>query len=200
MKKRLVVLASGNGSNLQALLDACCEGELQAQVVAVVSDQQDAYALQRGLDAGIPALHHPWQPFAEKGVTRQHYDRELAEIVAGNQPDLVVLAGWMRILTMDFLGRFPGQVVNIHPALPGEFPGTHAIERAYEAFRRGTIEHTGVMVHLVPDEGVDSGPVIVKKAVPIRVEDTLESLTQRIHSVEHLLLVEGVRLIFSRRI
>ncbi len=101
---------------------------------------------------------------------------------------------------MAFLGRFPGQVVNSHPALPGEFPGTHAIERAYEAFRRGTIEHTGVMVHFVPDEGVDSGPVIAKKVVPIRDEDTLESLTQRIHSVEHRLLVEAVRLFFSRKV
>lgn len=99
---------------------------------------------------------------------------------------------------MAFLGRFPGQVVNIHPALPGEFPGTHAIERAYEAFRRGTIENTGVMVHFVPDEGIDSGPVIVKKVVLIRDEDTLESLTQRIHSVEHRLLVEGVQLFFQQ--
>jgi len=193
MKKRIVVLASGYGSNLQAVLDACQQGELGAEVVAIISDQKNAYALQRGHNAGIPALHHLWQPSAEKDASRREYDQQLAEIVTGYQPDLVVLAGWMRILTMAFLGRFPNRVLNLHPALPGEFPGTHAIERAFEAFRHGKIQQTGVMVHFVPDEGVDSGPVILKEAVPICFDDTLESLKERVHSTEHRLLVEAAR-------
>ena len=124
---RLVVLASGNGSNLQAVLDACAAGELPAGVVAVVSDQADATALRRAADAGVPAVHVG----RHDGEARADYDARLADVVAGFGPDVVVLAGWMRILTMSFLGWFPGRVVNLHPALPGELPGTHAIERAF---------------------------------------------------------------------
>ncbi len=104
-----------------------------------------------------------------------------------------MLAGWMRILSSAFLERFPNRVVNLHPALPGTFPGTHAIQRAFEAYQSGQIEHTGVMVHLVPDEGVDSGPVLNQRIVPILPEDTLETLETRIHAVEHALLVETLR-------
>ena len=95
----------------------------------------------------------------------------------------------MRILTLSFLGRFPDRVVNLHPALPGELPGTHAIERAWHEALAGERTRTGVMVHLVPDEGVDSGPVLATATVPIQPDDTLESLTDRIHATEHRLLV-----------
>ncbi|RME70087.1 MAG: phosphoribosylglycinamide formyltransferase, partial [Chloroflexi bacterium] len=108
-------------------------------------------------------------------------------------PDWVILAGWMRILTMNFLSRFPNRVVNLHPALPGQFPGVEAIARAFEAYHQGQIDHTGVMVHLVPDEGVDSGPVLATRQVPIYPNDTLDSLTTRVHQVEHDLLVATVR-------
>lgn len=104
----------------------------------------------------------------------------------------IALAGWMLILSMAFLERFPNRVVNLHPALPGSFPGTHAIQRAFDAFRRGEIEGTGVMVHLVPDEGVDDGPVLAQESVPIYFEDPLESLETRIHTVEHRLLVAAL--------
>jgi formyltetrahydrofolate-dependent phosphoribosylglycinamide formyltransferase len=185
-RARLVVLISGNGSNLQALLDASAQGDLAADVVAVVSNRPRAYGLERARRAGIPALALP----AATGQPRREYDAALADCVAVCRPDWVVLAGWMRVLTTAFLDRFPNRVVNLHPALPGMFPGVDAIRRAFEAYCAGEIEGTGVMVHLVPDEGVDSGPVLAQAVVPIEPGDTLASLEARVHAVEHRLLVE----------
>ena len=182
---RLVVLASGNGTNLQAVLDACAAGHLPASVVAVVSDQPDAHALVRAGAAGVPAVHLGRNP----GEERADYDARLADVVAGFGPDIVVLAGWMRILTMSFLGWFPQRVINLHPALPGELPGTRAIERAWHEALAGERTATGVMVHLVPDEGVDAGPVLGSTTVPIEPDDTLESLSARVHRAEHELLI-----------
>ncbi|HEX2782557.1 MAG TPA: phosphoribosylglycinamide formyltransferase [Ilumatobacteraceae bacterium] len=183
---RLVVLASGSGTNLQAILDACADGTLPARVAAVVSNKPGSGALQRAADAGVPFVHaapHPGEP-------RSDYDARLADIVSGFDPDWVVLAGWMRILSMSFLGWFPGMVVNLHPALPGELPGVDSIARAWNEARDGRRDHTGVMVHLVPDEGVDVGPVLATATVFIHPSDTLEGLTERVHGVEHRLLVE----------
>jgi phosphoribosylglycinamide formyltransferase 1 len=190
---KLVVLVSGFGSNLQAILDAIRTGILPARVCAVVSNKADAYGLERARLAGLPAVTHVYKI----GQERADYDLKLADIVAAYQPDWVVLAGWMRILSSGFLQRFPNRVVNLHPALPGMFPGTHAIERALEAYRTGQIEQTGVMVHLVPDEGVDSGPVLNNRIVPILPEDTLETLEARVHKVEHILLVETLKSLFE---
>ena len=186
---RLVVLVSGNGSNLQAILDACTAGDLPAEVVAVVSNKSTAYALQRAADAGVPSVHVG----RHENEARTDYDARLTDIVAGFAPDLVVLAGWMRILTKDFLGWFPERVVNLHPALPGELPGTHAIERAWQEALAGERTRTGVMVHLVPDEGVDDGPVLATEEVPILPDDTLDTLEARVHTVEHRLLVDTIR-------
>ena len=180
-----MILASGSGSNLQAILDACTTGSLPAEVVQVVSDRADAYALARAERAGVPAIHLA----RHDGEARGDYDSRLADTVLAAQPDIVVLAGWMRILTMKFLGHFPGRVVNLHPALPGELPGTNAIGRAFAEFGRGERSATGVMVHLVPDEGVDDGPVLASVVVPIEPDDTLESLTDRVHATEHRVLV-----------
>jgi formyltetrahydrofolate-dependent phosphoribosylglycinamide formyltransferase len=185
---RLVVLISGQGSNLQALLDASAGGGLPAQVVAVVSNRPAAFGLERARRAGVPAVALPKRPEQD----RRTYDAALADCVAEFRPDWVILAGWMRVLSMAFLGCFAGRVVNLHPALPGMFPGTHAIERAHAAFTRGEITHTGVMVHRVPDEGVDSGPVLGQAVVPIEPQDTLEALETRVHAAEHRLLVETV--------
>jgi phosphoribosylglycinamide formyltransferase-1 len=194
MTARLVVLISGNGSNLQAILDACKSGELNAEVVSVISNKADAYGLVRAKNAGIEAIH-----FAKQGEeSRNEYDARLAELVFSKQPDYVVLAGWMRILTSSFLSHFPNRVVNLHPALPGTFPGTHAIERAFEAYQRGEIEHTGIMVHLVPDEGVDDGPVLATEIVPIDKDDTLEALETRVHETEHELLVKTLKGIVAK--
>ena len=189
IKARLVVLISGNGSNLQAILDACRSGKLPAEVIAVVSNTREAYGLERARRAGIPALVKPKLKIQEREV----YDAELAELVNGYHPDLVILAGWMRILTMPFIGRFPQRLINLHPALPDTFPGVNAIERAFEAFQHGEIDHTGVMVHLVPDEGVDLGPVLAQQVVKIKTGDTLEDLEFRIHECEHELLVNTIK-------
>ena len=183
---RLVVLASGNGSNLQAVVDAAAAGTLPAEVVAVVSDQAAAGALTRAGAAGIPACHVG----RHDGEARADYDARLADVVAGFGPDFVVLAGWMRVLTMSFLGWFPNRVVNLHPALPGELPGIRAVERAWQEALAGERTTTGVMVHLVPDEGVDDGPVLASLTVPIHPDDTLETLSTRVHRAEHRLLVD----------
>lgn len=187
--QRLVILISGKGSNLQAILDACASGGLNAQVVAVISNRRDAFGLERARRANVAAIVKP----KPKEQARHVYDAELVELVASYQPDWVVLAGWMRVLSSIFLDRFPNCVVNLHPALPGMFPGTHAIDRAYEAYRAGTIDHTGVMVHLVPDEGVDVGPVLAQEIVPIHPDDSLETLETRVHVVEHRLLVDTLK-------
>jgi phosphoribosylglycinamide formyltransferase-1 len=185
----LVVLISGHGSNLQAILDACASGELPARVAAVISNKKDAFGLERARQAGIPAVYQP-KPKAQE---RRAYDAGLAEMVTAYQPDWIVLAGWMRVLSSAFLERFPGRVINLHPALPGAFPGTEAIQRAFEAYQCGEIEHTGVMVHLVPDEAVDAGPVLAQEVVPIEPDDTLEALEARVHAVEHRLLVAVIK-------
>ena len=184
MSSRLVVLASGNGTNLQAVIDACASGTIDASVVAVISDQPAATALERARTAGLEAIALP----RLEGEVRVDYDTRLADTVAQRQPDWVVLAGWMRILTMKFLGCFPDHVINIHPALPGEFPGTNAIERAFDA----GCDHTGVMIHLVPDEGVDNGPVLGTTTVLINPGDSLELLRERMHRAEHELLVTTI--------
>ena len=187
--KRLVVLISGNGSNLQAILDACSSGKLPASVVCVISNKADAYGLVRAKNAGIEAIHFP----KLETESRNEYDARLAKLVNTKQPDYVILAGWMRILSSSFLSSFPNRVINLHPALPNTFPGVHAIERAYEAYQRGEIEHTGIMVHLVPDEGIDNGPVLATKTVPINKDDTLASLEIRAHLAEHTLLVKTIK-------
>jgi phosphoribosylglycinamide formyltransferase 1 len=186
MTVRFAVLASGSGSNLQAILDSCASGELDATVVTVVSDRPNAFALDRARGADVQhVVHHPRPPH----TVRQFWDRQLADIVETNQPDWIVLAGFMRILTSAFLDRFPGRVINLHPALPGELPGINAIERALSEARFGQRTHTGVMVHLVPDEGVDDGPVLGHTTVEIESTDTIETLSRRMHQAEHRLLI-----------
>jgi formyltetrahydrofolate-dependent phosphoribosylglycinamide formyltransferase len=189
---RLVVMISGSGTNLQAVLDAVEHGTLDAQVVAVISNRKDAFGLARAARAGVPTFTFPLKPYTERGRPRVAYDADLAAVVAGYEPDLVVLAGWMHVLSPAFLDRFPMRVLNLHPALPGQFAGTHAIQRAYEAFQRGEIDRTGVMVHWVVPE-VDAGPVIASAEVPIYPADSLDELEARIHATEHRLLVEAIR-------
>jgi len=191
---RLAVLISGSGTNLQAILDACASGDLpDTQVAVVVSNRIAAYGLQRAKACGVPTLYHPLKPYRDAGRPREEYDADLAAKLAPYAVALVCLAGWMHVFSMAFLKHYPQRVINIHPALPGAFPGMHAIERAYEAYRRGEISHTGVMVHYAPDEGVDVGPVIVQRVVPIHPADTLETLEARIHATEHALYIEAIR-------
>ena len=193
MKCKLAVLISGNGSNLQAIIDAVAAGSLDAQIAVVVSNRRAAYGLERARRAQIPDRYFPLKPYRDAQRGRAEYDADLAALVSEYAPDWVVLAGWMHIFSDQFLGHFPSRVVNLHPALPGQFPGAHAIDDALAAFARGEIDRTGVMVHLVPDARVDEGPVLAEQAVPIHRGDTHETLADRIHAVEHRLLVETLR-------
>lgn len=193
MTSRLVVLISGNGSNLQAILDACASGELPAQVVSVISNKADAYGLVRARNAGVEACYFP----KRENESRIEYDVRLASYLSTCLPDYVILAGWMRILSSAFLSSFPDRVINLHPALPGMFPGTHAIERAHQAFQQGTIDRTGVMVHLVPDEGVDNGPVLGLQEIRFSPDESLERFETRVHEVEHKLLVDTLKTILE---
>jgi phosphoribosylglycinamide formyltransferase-1 len=184
---RLAVLVSGNGSNLQAVLDAVASGELPAEVSVVVSNVADAYALERAVAAGVPTLVVGRQ----LGESRTDYDARLRAALAPYEPDLVVLAGWMRILSTTFLDGL--RVINLHPALPGELPGTSAIERAWQEMLAGQRSASGVMVHEVPDDGVDCGPVLASQPVEIRLDDTFDTFAARIHATEHRLLVDVIR-------
>jgi phosphoribosylglycinamide formyltransferase 1 len=186
MVARIVVLASGSGTNLQAIIDACSNGSLSAEVVAVVSDQPDAYALERARTHHIAAIALPRHD-TEK---RAEYDVRLRAAVAEHMPDWIVLAGFMRLLSATFLDHFAGQVINLHPALPGDLPGTHAIERAFAQHLIGLRTESGVMVHLVPDDGVDDGPVLATATIRFETDDTLESFASRVHTAERQLLVD----------
>jgi formyltetrahydrofolate-dependent phosphoribosylglycinamide formyltransferase len=190
--QRIAILISGNGSNLQALIDAVQRGELDAEIAVVVSNRKAAYGLTRAEQAGISTLYAPLKPYTDQGLSRAEYDTDLADKLAPYAADWIVLAGWMHIFSADFLERFPSRVINLHPALPGAFPGTDAIERAFTAFQRGEVASGGVMVHFVVPE-VDAGQVIAQSAVPIAPDDTLDSFTARVHEVEHRLLVEAVK-------
>ncbi len=188
---RLVVLISGSGSNLAALLAACADGRISGQIVGVVSDRRDAYGLVRAAEAGVPTTLVPWRLMHKAGASREDFDAALAEAVAAYAPDLIVLAGFMRILTPTFLTRFDGLVINLHPSLPGDIIGANAIERAFEEAQAGRREATGVMVHEAIAE-VDAGPVLGQVTVPILPEDTLDTLKARVHAAEHKLLIEVV--------
>jgi formyltetrahydrofolate-dependent phosphoribosylglycinamide formyltransferase len=190
---RLVVLISGNGSNLQAILDATRAGHLPAEVVLVVSNRKAAYGLTRAAQAGVPTLYFSLKPYTDAGKPREDYDADLAAQVAPYRPDRIMLAGWMHVLSPAFLDCFPGKVINLHPALPGTFPGTHAIERAFEAYQRGEIAGSGCMVHVVVPE-MDAGPVIAQRVVPFQPGDTLDAYEARMHAAEHALVVEALRI------
>lgn len=187
---RIAVLVSGFGSNLQAILDAIGDGYLPGvEVALVVSNRREAYGLKRAVQHGVPVVYFPLAPYRRAERPNRDYDADLAAILQAFAIEWVVLAGWMHVLSDAFLRHFPSRVVNLHPALPGTFPGTHAIERAYTAYHQGQIEQTGVMVHLVPDEAVDAGPVVLQEEVPIHPRDRIEDLEARIHTVEHRLLL-----------
>lgn len=193
MTSRLVVLISGNGSNLQAILDACASGEINAKVVSVISNKANAYGLVRASKAGVQSIYFP----KGENESREEYDARLAVCVSNYLSDYVILAGWMRILSFAFLSSFQNRVINLHPALPGMFPGTHAIERAYTAYQRGEIDRTGVMVHLVPDEGVDNGPVLGLQEIHFVPGESLERFEARVHDLEHGLLVDTLKKILE---
>ena len=189
----IAVLVSGCGTNLQAIIEAVDGDSLPGiEIVVVVSNRREAYGARRSIRHGIPLVYFPLLPYKNAGRAREDYDADLAQIVQVFDAKWVVLAGWMHILSNAFINRFPQRILNLHPALPGTFPGTRAIQRAHEAYQRGEIDHTGIMVHLVPDEAVDAGPVIAQQTIPIQPEDNVETLETRIHEAEHALLVRAI--------
>lgn len=191
---RIAILISGFGSNQQAIMDAAEAGQLPgAQIALVVSNRHTAFGIKRAVRGGVPVIYFPLAPYTQAGRAREEYDADLARILQAFDVEWVVMAGWMHVWSDAFLRHFPSRVVNLHPALPGTFPGMHGIEEAYEAYQRGEIEQTGVMVHLVPDPAVDAGPVVAQEVVPIQPDDNLADLEARIHAVEHRLLVRALR-------
>ncbi len=194
---RIVVLISGSGTNLQAILDAIAQGQLKTEMALVVSNRKAAFGLERASRAGVPTLYFPLKPYTGAGRSREAYETDLAEKIGAYRPDLVVMAGWMHVLGAAFLDRFAGRIVNLHPALPGMFPGTNAIERAYEAYLRGEVTHSGCMVHHAVPE-VDAGPVIAQEIVPIEPGDTLEDFSGRMHAAEHRIIVQAISTYLTR--
>ncbi|KAG2198142.1 hypothetical protein INT47_001540 [Mucor saturninus] len=192
-KGMFIVMDNCSGTNLQALINATQEGSLKGNIIAVVSNRKNAFGLERAKKAGIPTETFSLKQFKDNGKTRVDFDIHVAKTIQENyHPDLVILAGWMHILSPEFLSFFTNNVMNLHPALPGQFDGAHAIDRAFEAFKKGEVKNTGIMVHKVIAD-VDRGDVILQREVPIYETDTLEDLENRIHSFEHQLIVEGAQ-------
>ncbi|HEY6653466.1 MAG TPA: phosphoribosylglycinamide formyltransferase [Solirubrobacterales bacterium] len=188
---RIVVLASGSGTNLQAILNQLHGGEEGIDVVGVGSDKPGARALERARQAGVEAAVFPTDEYGDRAAR----DRVLGDWIEERGADLVVLAGYMQLLSPEFVGRFRNRVINVHPALLPSFPGIDALQQA--------IDHgskiTGVTVHFV-DEGVDSGPIILQRPVPIPPSRDWDEAEKAIHATEHALLPETIRLIAAGRV
>jgi len=174
--KRIVVLVSGEGSNLQALIDACQQGRINAKISAVFSNKIAAYGLERARLADIPAHTLDVKAYED----RTAFDEALADAIETFRPDLVVLAGYMRILSAEFVQRFAGRMINIHPSLLPKYPGLHTHRQALE---NGDSEH-GTSVHFVTDE-LDGGPVILQAKVPVFPGDSEAEITERVQHQEH---------------
>ena len=174
--KKLVVLISGNGSNLQSILDACESGQIHGSVAAVFSNRAAAYGLTRAQEAGIPAHALAASDFAD----REAFDRQLITEIDAYRPDLIVLAGYMRILSSTFVAHFHNRLLNIHPSLLPKYPGLHTHRQALE---NGDSEH-GTSVHFVTDE-LDGGPVILQAKVPVFPGDSEAEITERVQHQEH---------------
>lgn len=189
---RLVVLISGNGSNLQAIINACQLDEQlsDCKVVLVVSNKSSAHGIERARKSNIPILVRPWK---KNAVSREEYDYSLGKELLFHKPDLIVLAGWMHVFTSRFIDIFPPQsIINLHPALPDMYPGLNAIERAYEDAKNEIIKETGCMVHTVTPV-IDKGVILVTKKVNIDTSQSLSTLESDIHKQEHIAIVEAIR-------
>ena len=183
--KRIAVLASGRGSNFQALIDAARTGYFEATIARLITDNPEAFAIRRAKDAGIPVSVLDFGSFPGKGAYEDALGREMGACDA----NLFVLAGYMRILPSAIVRSFPGRIINIHPALLPSFPGLHAQRQALEY----GVRVSGCTVHFV-DEGTDTGPIIIQRCIPVEEEDDEETLAARILLEEHRILTEAVRL------
>ena len=183
-KKRLIVLISGGGSNLQAFIDLCASGDLNAIVVAVISNKPDAGGLDRAAAKNIPNLIIDHRNFEK----REAFDQALSEMIDSFAPDLIILAGFMRILTGEFVNYFDGKLINIHPSLLPAYPGLYTHRRAIEAGDK----EAGATVHFVTSE-LDGGPAIIQARVPIEKSDNEETLAAKVLQFEHKIFPEAVR-------
>ncbi|MCF6189748.1 MAG: phosphoribosylglycinamide formyltransferase [Cocleimonas sp.] len=185
---RIVVLLSGKGSNLQAIIDQVSVGDIKAEIIAVISNRPDVMGLQRAEKAGIPnhVLEHTH--FA----SREAFDQSLAQIIDSYEPDLIVLAGFMRILSDVFVEKFQGKLINIHPSLLPKYKGLHTHKQALE---NRDNEH-GATVHFVIPE-LDTGKNIIQGIVPVKADDTEESLAKRVHKVEHIIYPKAIQWIIE---
>lgn len=188
---RLVVLISGNGSNLQAIIDNIANKNLPAQIVAVISNKADAYGLERAKKAGIPQHVLSHKDFTD----RQQYDLALKNLIDTYQPNLIILAGFMRILSNEFVEHYLHKMMNIHPSLLPKHKGLNTHQRAIDA---GDEEH-GCSVHFVTPE-LDDGPVILQAKVKIKDDDTAETLAERVHKQEHIIYPKAIRLFAENKI
>jgi len=191
LKTRLGVLISGSGTNLQAIIDLTETGGLDAEVACVISNKADAFGLERAMKHGIAAIHLDHRSFSG----RSEYDAALVKSLEEQNVDLVILAGFMRIVTPVLLDAFPNRVMNIHPALLPSFPGLDAQKQALEY----GVKLSGCTVHFV-DAGTDTGPIILQAAVPVLEDDTEESLAERIHHEEHKLYPAAIQLFAEGRL
>ena len=187
----LAIFASGNGTNLQAIIDAVSRREVMADIKVVVSDNKKAYALKRAKEAGIKTLVLRPQDFK----TREDYYKTIIKELSKDHIELVVLAGFMRLVSTAFVYHYKNRIMNIHPALLPAFKGTHGIR---DAFLYG-VKKTGVTVHFV-DEKLDNGPIILQEAVTVEENDTLETLEKKIHVIEHMLYPKAVQLFIEGRL
>jgi len=185
------VLASGRGTNLQAIIEAIKEGKIEGRISIVISDNRDAFALKRAKQNNIETEYINFKSFKN----REDYDKEIMECLKEKDIDLVVLAGYMRILSPYFIRTYKNRIINIHPALLPSFPGLHAQRQAVEY----GVKISGCTVHFV-DEGVDSGPVILQKAVEVKDNDTEESLAERILKEEHQIYPRAIQLFCQGRL
>ena len=176
--KRIVVLVSGSGSNLQAILDACQQGQINGSVAAVFSNKADAFGLERARTAGIPAHSLAQTQFAD----REAFDRQMMQDIDAYAPDLVVLAGYMRILSPEFVQHYAGRMLNIHPSLLPKYPGLHTHRRAIE---NGDDEH-GASIHFVTEE-LDGGPIVLQAKVPVFSDDSEADVAARVQYQEHMI-------------
>jgi phosphoribosylglycinamide formyltransferase-1 len=187
--KRIGVLISGRGSNLQALIDAQRRGELGGEIAVVFSNVADAAGLARARAAGIPTVCRD-----HRGRPREEFDAEVVKVLREHEVDLVCLAGYMRLLSHVFVRAFPQRILNVHPALLPAFPGRDAQRQAVEH----GVKLSGATVHIV-DEGLDSGPIVAQQAVPVLADDTADSLSARILEAEHRRYPRAVRLLLEGR-
>lgn len=191
MSKRIVVLISGSGSNLQAIMDAVDAGQISGQIEAVLSNKADAYGLERARRSNIPALVLNHKDFE----SRELFDLAMIEKIDQYKPDLIVLAGFMRILSAHFVRHYRGRMINIHPSLLPKYKGLHTHQRAIDA---GDLEH-GCTVHFVTEE-LDGGPLAVQGKVSIDPDDSAESLQGKIHKIEHKIYPLAVEWICNERL